>query len=692
MLYPRGDQTSSLSVYLECSAEPYNDADSEQEIGAADGSERIREAEDEKAGAAIDAPGRTLDLEGRDTDPSIQESPSSPNSEGEEVPWEVAAQFGVVLYNPAEPRVQYNFKEEHQFWNGNDDFGRKYFHGPWTEIHLRQRGQRQALLRNDTLALTAYIRIVKDPTGSLWWRQRDEGPSWNNQAKTGLRGLFTRMEGEGFFTAGMAAWLYLPPFQDLVYGFHAPTIEREPFARPKPLFAALQRVLYLLLHQHPRSHTVDLTPIVEALKGYGIDFRAKIDTLEAWEIIRWKMEQEAEGTETKEQLAKLFGHVVTPGRELPDGTSMSEASILDYPCVRIPARDGGSIQEHLNKHLEIGNNICSKIIKAAPKLLQIELERQVFEEATRKWRKVDDRVVLNEKLEFPQQTVHGGSNLTYSLYGMIVHRGSLQSGLYYLVMRPGGPKTKWYRFYGERDGYQIQCITRKQAIRAHEGFHEGERDEETAAVAYLVMYLRDDVFNDEADERSGRASRWLSKFAVANTFRLKFFCNALLTERSSIDHVVRSVLEDRSLILPPSDQDNTTNVEVDSLGGKPGQEQTTFRVFHHDVFKGHQGQGYIDLYDSRWSGQSDYVCNITLDAQATWEELQQEALSRMRQTEESEQTLIFSMSSGRHPRTIQTMPRLRSVDLGTKVEAIRSMYPLTCLWLVNLPSRKFQKH
>ena len=520
-LYPRGDQTSSLSVYLECSTKSYNDDDIEQKSNTAEDTENTeasKDLADDKAGAAVDAAGSSLNPEVRDPDSSMQDSASSPNAE-DEVPWEVAAQFGVVLYNPAEPRVQYSFNDEHQFWNGNDDFGRKYFHGPWTEIHVRQRGQRQPLLRNDTLALTAYIRIVKDPTGSLWWRQRDDGPSWNNLAKSGLAGLYTRMEGEGFFTAGMAAWLHLPSFQDLVYGFHAPIQDEEPFARPKPLFTALQHVLHHMLHEVPPNNTVELTPIVQALKWYGVDFRAKIDTLEAWEIIRWKMEQEAEGTATKGKLAELFGPVTSPSRDMPDGASSFETSNPDYPCIRLPARCGGSIQESLTKALEGGNKFAREVIQSAPKLLQVELERQVFDGTTRKWRKVNNRVVLDEKLELPQQTIECGSKLTYSLYGMIVHRGALQSGLYYLVIRPGGPGTKWFRFYGEREGYQVQCITRKKAIREHEGFQEGECDEETAAVAYLVMYIRDDVFNDNANQRSGVVSRWLSKSFISIAFR-----------------------------------------------------------------------------------------------------------------------------------------------------------------------------
>lgn len=537
-LFPRGDQTSQLSVYIECSPRPWDDDEGDEDED--DEEEEPEEGENgegsdteiETSGDAAGDDQIVVDASEGSATPAVHETESAPREAPEPptivdaLPWEVAAQFGVVLYNPAEPRVQHSFKEKHQFWNGYDDFGRRRFHGPWDHIHIRRSGERQALLRNDTLSLSAYIRIVKDPTGSLWWSQRDEGPGWNNLAKTGLKGLYTNMNSEGFFTAGMAAWLHLAPFQDMVSEFQVPDAKKEPYARPKPLFAALQRVLYSTFEHKPSAHTVEMTPIVQALKWYGIDLKPKIDTLEAWEIIKRKLEQEAQGTPTQARLLELFGSAALSKGSVGDGNSDLEQQAntnleFAYPSIRLPAKDGGNVQDKLTKILNGVTSADSLVVRSAPELLQIELERQVFDDTVRKWKKVNDRVILNEHLTFSKEHVDRDSDLKYSLYGMIVHRGALQSGLYYLVVRPGGPRTKWFRFYGEQDGYQVQSVTRKRAIYEHEGFEEGKCDEDTAAVAYLAMYVRDDVFAG-IEGKLGFIARWLGQYIPCRVPRATF--------------------------------------------------------------------------------------------------------------------------------------------------------------------------
>ncbi|KAI9872012.1 MAG: hypothetical protein M1830_002160, partial [Pleopsidium flavum] len=654
-LYPRGDEMSQLSVYVACSPEPWNDEDEDAVVSDAKDVHSDRHASAQEAVPAVEAAEGGLIPEVRDEELSMQDAPSPPKMD-DQVSWAVAAQFGVVLYNPAEPRVQYSFKEQHQFCNDNVDFGRRRFYGPWDEIHLRQRGQRQALLRNDTLSFSAYIRIVKDSTGSLWWSQSEGGSPWDSFAKTGLRSLSTKMDGESFFTAGMAAWLHLAPFQNLIRKVHVPNPQEEPHVRPKPLFAAFQRVLRLTLSQVPTALSVELWPIVEALKWYGLDLRAKIDTLEAWEIIKRKLEQEAEGTVTEQEIAELFGHV-SPSADQPLNGELHIEQIAEpntyaeYPSIKLPAGDDGGVQDALTKALENSKSNAGPVIRSAPKLLQLEIHRQEFNPTARKWKKITNRVELNEHLKFPTQD--GSDNFSYSLYGMVVHRGALESGLYYLVVRPGGPRTKWFRFFGEREGYQVQCLTRKQAIRAHEGFMEGERDEETAAVAYLVMYVRDDVFNGE-EEGSGFVSQSLK------------------------DEVQKDIKEGPTTIAP-ADDDTTGIVQV-----KPEEGKLTFRVFHEDVFKAHRGQGSIDVYDSQWSSrQSEYVYHVTLDAKATLADVQREVASLISEGGESKHCIVWVMQASLG--TVKDAPNLVCVSTDTALGVVGRDYPLRCLWVAVLP-------
>lgn len=667
-VYPRGDDTSQLSVYVACSPTPWEDEDEDEEISDAQDHEAVRDVPDNEPESVVviveDAPTFPDSLQ---EEPPMQDSASLPKAENRGS-WAVAAQFGVVVYNPAEPRVQCSFKEQHQFCSVNADFGRRRLHGPWDEIHLRRRGQRQALLRNDTLAFSAYIRLVDDPTRSLWWNRPERGLPWDSFAKTGLRSLSTKMDGESFFTAGMAAWIHLVPFRELVSNMHIPDPEREPYARPKPLFAALQRIIYLTLHQMPTAMSVELYPIVHALKWYGIDLTTKFDTLLAWEVMWRKLEQEAEGTDTQGKLAELFGRVC-----LPDGK---------FPSVRLETRKVGSIQAALNSALNDRESVAGPIIRAAPELLQVELERQEFDTTRRTWKKITNRVELDEQLEFPSQgSTTGSASIRYSLYAMIVHRGALQSGLYYLVVRPGGPKTKWFRFYGDREGNQVQLLTRKQAIRAHEGFQEGERDEETAAVAYLVMYVRDDVFQGQQGG-SGIFSQPLGKYLdskVRGKHRLR---GHPLTYAATIEDNVQNA----------SDGDSTTtdNDVAGTVQAKP-EAKISFRVFHDTVFNAHHGQGFIDVYNSQWSNEhSDNVYHITLDAKASLADVQRELLSLVGKGERSEQYKLWAMETGLD--SVQGAPKLVAISTDTTLAFVGRNYPLKCLWAVVLPLCKLMRN
>lgn len=153
-----------------------------------------------------------------------------------------------------------------------------------------------------------------------------------------------------------------------------------------------------------------------------------------------------------------------------------------------------------------------------------------------------------------------------------------------------------------------------------------------------------------------------------------------LLNASPIEREVQSSLDDPFPTGTPPDQGTTASVEAKPVEVKPKEEQITFRVFHHDVFKGHQGQGFIDVYDPRWaSGQSESVFNITVDVEATYEILQRKVLSQIGQTENTTQNLLFIIS-GRFRNALDD--RL----LNIRMQEMRCYYPLRCLWLITLPS------
>ena len=191
--YPHGnDGTEQISIYLECSPTPYEENQAKEDKSpATDEPQKLNESNstsnshDSSNGsppeastvpeAMVDDP--SVPDDAKET-PEIVSQPSHTIPKNEK-PWGVAAQISCVIYNPDEPRVNAHQKGCHRFYNDNPDWGWTRFHGPWDEIHKRRRFQRQALLRNDTLAFTAYVRTVVDDTKALWWHPGKDKPEWD---------------------------------------------------------------------------------------------------------------------------------------------------------------------------------------------------------------------------------------------------------------------------------------------------------------------------------------------------------------------------------------------------------------------------------------------------------------------------------------------------------------------------------
>ena len=81
--------------------------------------------------------------------------------------WYACVQFTLVLWNPNDPSIYTTHEATHRFSVEEGDWGftrfcelRKLFRG-WN-------AEGRPLIENDAANMTAYVRVVKDPTGVLW--------------------------------------------------------------------------------------------------------------------------------------------------------------------------------------------------------------------------------------------------------------------------------------------------------------------------------------------------------------------------------------------------------------------------------------------------------------------------------------------------------------------------------------------
>ncbi|OJD28913.1 math and uch domain protein [Diplodia corticola] len=573
--YPRGNDSDFLSVYVECLSvarkENQNDASApERALGVNSETPNLHAKPRPSSTAAPSTEYRQGPL------PLLTEEPVLKRRS-------VAAQVSVVLYNPAEPRTNYFRQCSHRFCPDSPDWGWTRFAGPYFEIHYRQRGQRQALLRNDKLVLTAHIRIINDPTECLWEHHSREN-RWDSFAMTGLQGLAdSEYESHGgSLIAAVSSWMLLKPFRKFLYELELADPTKEARAKPKPLLSALQRTIYKLRTDVlPGSGPVDLDDVADALEWYGTDSSlSKLDVIEIWEILRAKIEYELADTPSRDKLKDLFG----PERD----------RMMNMPTYRAPVTGCADMQAAIDKSVNLVQPGAP-----LPEVLHVELERQEFNREAHSMRKRADKVKLLEKV-----TIH---KTAYILYGFIVHRDSLQSGSYYSVVRPKGPGGKWYAYYDGKEENRVVCLTRRQAIEAHEG-----GGTEKSAVAYIVMYVRQDVVPKQfsKDEPKWEVPQWLKNRSPCGR--------------------KQSVFE-------------TTEETLD------------YQVFDSAAFTQHEGPGTMDPSDRKWE-TSPYRTNVKLPASASAREVRK-LLAQQFQAKDPRQVKFWFLD---HPNGTSHRPTMRS--------------------------------
>jgi hypothetical protein len=605
--YPKGNDSDYLSVYVEClsvGGKKEKKDEDERTDGDTTHKDAAMSTEDE---IRKDSVSRDQQVGKEDAAPEEPQHTPLPLLDSKTVPKRkaVAAQVSVVLYNPEEPRTNYSKTCLHRFCGASPDWGWTRFHGPYYDIPHRMRGQRQALLRNDKLAFTGYIRIVHDDTNCLWEHPSNENV-WDSFAMTGLQSLALlpgpspAMTPGGNMISAIAPWLLFRPFRQFLYSFSVPDPEEQAFVQPKPLISALQKVLYMLRTQvQPGAGPVSLEDVIDALEWYGIQERLdKLDVVALWEYLRSKIEDELSGTSFANTMATLYG----PKRDYTNG----------IPSYRVPVVGVGSMQEAVNQSAELVAD------GPLPHMLSIELDRQFFDKASRSYVKLMNKVSLDDHID-----VRGTS---YSLYGFVVHKQTLQSYVYQPILRPQGPGTKWYSYSDGREGNKVKCLTRRQAVTAHEGKAGTERVTGNDPVAYIAMYVKDDVagptFTSQDDSEKWQIPEWIAK----EVGRQHSAPKSPLPFANGNEHI------------PDAETESKTTADITE------PEERQFQVIISSAFLQHEGPGIFNAYNPKWhSGGLDMVSAVHLKATDDCKTIREKLVAAIGNIEDPRQVKFWFM-------------------------------------------------
>ncbi|KAL8690427.1 MAG: hypothetical protein Q9218_004127 [Villophora microphyllina] len=657
--YPRGnDGTEHMSVYIECSPSPPGD----------EGSGKC--AEGEAKGASTEGDGPQSSNAARNTAAELDDLPQSnvPASEesqpgqeisetdpdvdqaGETETWEIAAQVGCVVYNPNEPRVNTFRKSSHAFNSQNSDWGWTRFHGPWETIHQRQRHQRSALLRNDTLAFTAYIRTVKDDTRSLWWHAPKKGADWDSYERIGVKSLATGNTKDNAIIAALSCWLHLSPIVELIKAIAIPDSISE---RKRPLFGALQQLLQYMFSKPEDTDRSSMEHFVAWLDWYvAVTNKSRYDMpnpVSVWEHLRRVLNYEASGTGDMTTTVDCLQSVLLLKQPDPwrDESPIFAAALGHDSATTTQSqpREPRSVQETVDLACLSDNEgqpwpgFVNQEPKCrdSPLILQVELHRQHYDRKARHWDKLTHRIELDEQITY---TAPGpGARHDYTLFGMIVHSGGLDSQDFYTVIRPQGPGTRWIKYTGGSLHKEASCLTTTQAVTAHEG--KGNSSTGNAAVAYVVLYVQTNMLS--------------------------------------------------SILLPP-EQANQAKPLASQPIMKPenadAEEDISIRTFRSTIFNSHMGRGLPDLWETVTKGIESPYCDLHLPKSTTLTQVTEHLDSLHPKELDKNECSLYYLEIGLH--TPRGLPRLVAARPSDTIEEVASKYDGCRIWVHYQPEAKKQ--
>lgn len=420
--------------------------------------------------------------------------------------WYQCVQFGLVLWNPNDPSIFAHHTAQHRFNSKEGDWGftrfcelRKLFAVAWD-------GKDRALVENDSANMTAYVKIVKDPTGVLW--HNFEG--YDSKKETGMVGL--KNQGATCYLNSLLQSLYFTnAFRKATY-----QIPTETEALKTNSAWTLQRLFYSLEMSRTPVSTAELT------SSFGWDSRQifeQQDVQELSRILMERLEERMKGTVAENALPNLFVgksktyisciHVDFESSRIEDfwdiqlnvrGNKTLHDSFMDY--IQEETLEGENKYD-AGEPYKLQEAKKGVIFESFPPVLHLQLKR--FEYDVNR----DAMMKVNDRHEFPDQfdaspylskEADKSEPWEYQLHGVLVHSGDFNAGHYYAFLKP----TKDGFFY-KFDDDRVTRSTMKETLEENFGGEYtglangalGQRQPYTRGYstkrsmsAYMLVYIR----------------------------------------------------------------------------------------------------------------------------------------------------------------------------------------------------------
>ncbi|KAL4753186.1 hypothetical protein BDW72DRAFT_169487 [Aspergillus terricola var. indicus] len=408
----------------------------------------------------------------------------------DEVPenWYACVQFALVLWNPNDPTIQISHTATHRFNQDEGDWGFTRFAELRRLFHMQWEGRGVPLVQNDEANITAYVRVVKDPTGVLWHSFQN----YDSKKETGMVGL--KNQGATCYLNSLLQSLYFTnAFRKAVY--QIPTEEEQ--SKENSAWT-LQRLFNNLQTSDLPVSTTELTA------SFGWESRQIFEQQDVQELSRKlmeRLEEKMKGTPAEKALPELF---VGKSKTYISCVNVDYESsrVEDFWDIQLNVRNNKTLDDSFRDYIQVerleGDNKYDagapyglqdadkgEIFESFPPVLHLHLKRFEYDIHRDAMMKINDRHAFPMEFDaapYLSKDADTSESWVYQLHGVLVHSGDLNAGHYFAFLKP----TKdgfWYRFDDDR----VTRATEKEVLEENYG---GEYELPNGAVGVRQPYTR----------------------------------------------------------------------------------------------------------------------------------------------------------------------------------------------------------